>query len=153
MKRIIFALLFLISACILQAQNYQVYTVKGEVTVKNGASKEAVEPGMILTQSSILDIPADARIVVLLESKKELHTIKGPAADQLGNIITSESHSTQQLTESYLAFIKQKITDTGASKDKNFKQSAGTSYREADSLLIQQLIPADTSATSNRKKE
>ncbi len=150
MKRIVILFLLLLPA-VSFAQDFQVYSVKGAVTVKNGASPESVTPGMTLKANSLLDIPADARIVVLLESKKELHTLKGPAVDQVGNLVKKEGHSTQQLTESYLAFIKQKMTDSGSQKDRNYKQSAGTSYRETDSLLMQVLVPIQESVDSTKK--
>ena len=89
MKRIVILLVLLLPA-VSFAQDFQVYSVKGAVTVKNGASPEAVTPGMTLKANSLLDIPADARIVVLLESKKELHTLKGPAVDQVGNLVKKE---------------------------------------------------------------
>ena len=150
MKRIVVLLLLLVPA-VCFAQEFQVYSVKGAVAVKNGASPDAVIPGIALKSNSVIDIPADARLVVLLESKKELHILKGPAVDQVGNLVKKEGHSTQHLTESYLAFIKQKITDSGSLKDRNYKQSAGVSYRETDSLLMQVLVPVQESADSTKR--
>lgn len=132
------------------AQEFRVYTVKGSVTVKKGNGQENVVPGMILNSSDVLTLSVDGRLVVLSETDKALHTIKNPSTDYLGTLMKKEGNTTQRLTESYLAFIKQKIADSGNPKDKNYKQSAGTSYRETDSMLLQVLVPE--SADTTRKK-
>lgn len=151
MKKYFFVLvcLFLYSLC--YAQDFQVYSSKGEVSVKKGDTVELVGPGMLLKPSSIITIPDGARLVILNEKEKKLLTLKNPTTDQLGNIIKSSEVSSQNLSESYLAFVKQKITDSGNPKDKNFKQTAGTSYRETDSLLVKVLIPNTPSDTTKKK--
>ena len=133
------------------AQDFLVYTAKGEITVKNGDKSDKVVPGMVLQATSVLTIPAEARLVILYEKNKELYTVKNPTTDQLGNLIKKDGNTTQQLTESYLAFIKQKITDSGNPKDKNYKQTAATSYRETDSLLLKVLVP-ETPVDSTKNK-
>lgn len=140
MKYFVFSLLLLSCSFYCAAQDYQVYNVKGNVTVQRGQNQEPVNQGAFLSPTSILTIAEGARIVVLNEAKKELHTIKTPGSGTLSSFIISGNAPTQQLTESYLAFIKQKITDSGAPKDKNYKQSAGTSYRETDSLLMKAIV-------------
>lgn len=148
MKKILLVLFFFTSSLsLLFAQDYLVYTVKGDVVSKDGEKVVKVETGMILGAKTVLVIPAEARLVVFCETSKELSTIKVEATDVLENLVNKQGNTTQQLTESYLAFIKQKITDSGNPQDKNYKQSAGTSYRETDSLLLKTLVhdePVDT---------
>lgn len=148
MKRLLLTLFIILASLgVLSAQDYQVYTVKGDVAFKEGEKVVKVETGMVLGAKTVLVIPADARLVVLCETSKELSTIKVEATDTLENLVKKQGNTTQQLTESYLAFIKQKITDSGNPQDKNYKQSAGTSYRETDSLLLKTLVhdePVDT---------
>lgn len=159
MKKIITTLviIFMCGVFCCYSQDFQVYTSKGNITVKNGDKNELVVPGMILKSTSVITIPSEARLVVLYETNKELYTVKNPTTDQLGNLIKKDGNTMQQLTESYLAFIKQKITDSGNPKDKNYKQSAGTSYRDADSLLLKALVQdekTDTTASGlNSQKE
>ena len=72
-----------------------------------------------------------------------MYTLKNPANRSLGDIIKSEDNATQQLTDSYLTFIKQKITGVNKNQDRNHMQAAGTSYRGEDSLLINVLPPVN----------
>lgn len=150
MRKLISLSAFIFLCIITTAQDFQVYTSKGDITVKNGNTIEKVVPGMILKSTSVITIPEESRLVVLFEKEKQLYTLKNPITEQLGNIIKSNGVTTQQLTESYLAFVKQKITDTGNPKDKNYKQSAGTSYRDADSLLLKVLVPGEAVDTTKK---
>jgi len=138
------------------AQSFQVYTTKGDITVKSNKGLEKVLPGMALNASDIISIPIEGRVVILCEQDKRLYTIKNPATDKLEKLIQTEGNTTQQLTESYLQFVKQKITDSGKPMDKNYKQAAGTSYRDADSLLLKALVPeekADTASVKNNENK
>lgn len=143
MNRIVFVCFALLFSVLAAAQDFQVYTVKGDILVQKDGKQEKVAPGMKLTAGSVLTVPAQARLVVLDESKKELYTVKTAATGELGKLVKTEGTSTQQLTDSYMAFIKQKIMDSGNPKDRNYKQSAGTSYRETDSLMLNILVPAE----------
>ncbi len=140
MKKILIVSLIIFFSCtISRAQDYLVYTVKGDITVNN----EKVVPGCIIKATDNLSIPTDSRLVILNESSKVLYTLKNPANRLLGDIIKSEDNATQQLTDSYLTFIKQKITGVNKNQDRNHMQAAGTSYRGEDSLLINVLPPVN----------
>lgn len=153
MKRFLVTLFILtISLEVLSAQDYQVYTVRGDVAFKEGEKLVKVAPKMVLGAKTVLIIPAESRLVLLCETSKELFTIKVKATGTIENLLKKQGNTTQQLTESYLAFIKQKITDTGNSKEKNYKQSAGTSYRETDSLLLKTLVPQNPIDTTKKDK-
>ena len=127
------------------AQDFLVYTVKGDITVKKGGNIEKVTPGMSLKSIDFVNIPVESRLVVLNESNKELHTIKNASSDQLGRLIGVEGNTKQQLTDSYLSFIKQKIAGVDTQKDKNYMQAAGTSYRDVnDSTMLDILVPTES---------
>ena len=151
MKKVTFILFCLLLPFLAEAQTYQVYSVKGDIVLEQGGKKEKVIPGMKLLAGSVLTIPEQSRLVVLDESKKELYTVKIAANDELGKLIVTNGNTTQQLTDSYMAFIKQKITDSGDPKEKNYKQSAATSYRETDSLLLKILVPKDNTDSTQVK--
>ena len=157
MQRLLFLVVIFFFFCLpCRAQDFQVYTTKGDITVASGHAQEIVVPGMSLSEKSILTIPDGARIVLLSEKDKKLYTIKEAAQAQLGSLIVRESSTTQQLTDSYLTFIRQKISDSGEPKEKNYRQSAGTSFRDADSTLIDVLVregnkSADTTIIKKKK--
>lgn len=88
MKKILLVLFFFTSSLsLLFAQDYLVYTVKGDVVSKDGEKVVKVETGMILGAKTVLVIPAEARLVVFCETSKELSTIKVEATDVLENLV------------------------------------------------------------------
>lgn len=135
--------LFLAPLCV--AQDYLVYTVKGDVSVNNGGKTETVTRGMGLARSSVLTLSEGAKLVILSESENKLYSVKDVTGGKLSDLVKKDAGSAQQLTESYLAYIKKKITDSGDPKDKDYKQAAGTSYRETDSLLVDVIAPQELS--------
>lgn len=143
MKRLIAIItLTLISATFCLAQDILVYTVKGNITITKGNNIEKVVPGMTLKSTDKVNIPAESRLVILNESSKTLHTIKNPGNDKLSNLLNNSNNSKQELTDSYLTFIKEKISGIDNKKDKNYMQAAGTSYRDVnDSTIVNILIP------------
>lgn len=149
MMRILIAfVIFVLNVCVSSAQTYQVYSVKGEIKTAKGVVKQ----GDKLTGNTAITIPGDGRIVLLSESDKKLFTIKDGGKGNLAEIIKKTTTTSQQLTDSYLAFVKKKILGTDET-DKNHMQSAGTSYRETDSLLQNVLIPEEKIDTLKNKVE
>ena len=145
MKKIIIAsLLIFICGSVCSAQDFLVYTVKGDITVYRGSKIEKIVSGMTLKSNDIINIPAESRLVILNESSKELHTIKAASNGQLSKLIVGEGNTKQQLTDSYLSFIKQKITGANSQQDKNYMQAAGTSYRDVDSTISNILVPTES---------
>lgn len=140
MKRIVLTLCVLVTNFICSAQVFQVYTVKGDVYLKKGDNMEKIVSGMLLQSSSAIVIREDGRLVVLSENEKKLYTMKKPQSGTLGALILKNENTPQHLTETYLKFIKQKITESEDGKEKNYKQTAGVSYRDADSLLLKKII-------------
>lgn len=139
MKRSLF-FIFIIAFLSCNAKNYIVYNVKGVVTVNQGVS---VKSGNVLSSSDILSVEKESILILLSEEDKKLYTIKEKCIGKLDDLVNKKECSVKQLADSYLAFIKNKILNTQNSKgkeDKNFMQSAGTVYRETDSISIEQII-------------
>lgn len=139
-KILLFSFIIFFNLTVINARDYLVYTVKGDITVNNN---EKVVPGCTLKSTDKLSIPTDSRLVILDESSKVLYTLKTPSTKTLEEIIKNEGNTTQQLTDSYLTFIKQKITGINKNQDKNHMQAAGTSYRGEDSLLLNVIVPVN----------
>lgn len=144
-KRLIIILIALLACwCSCPAQTYQVYAVKGEVKCNDGQSETIVVVGMLIPSTAKVSVPEGGRLVLLNEADKQLQTIKTASSSSIGELLKQEDVSVQQLTDSYLSYIKSKMTDSGDTKDRNYRQSAGTAYRDPDSLLLQSLFPEDT---------
>ena len=143
-KKLLILTLFIASGLLCSAQTFQVYAVKGEVKCNDGQNETVVAVGMMIPPTAEVTVPEGCRLVVLNEADKQLHTIKTTSSGPITELLKQENVSVQQLTDSYLIYIKSKRTDSGDSKDRNYRQSAGTSYRDPDSLLLQTLFPEDT---------
>ena len=146
-------LVFMISifggSCI--AQNYQIYIVKGEVKFNNGTNETTAVAGMKIQADTKVTVPDGGRLVILDEANMKLQTIKTASSETIAELLKKDDVSVQQLTESYLSYIKSKMTNSGDPKDNNYRQSAGTSYRDPDSLLLQSLFPEDTLKNSTNQ--
>lgn len=151
-KRLIMFLIALLAcwgSC--SAQIFQVYAVKGEVKCNDGQSETMVAVGMMIPPTTEVSVPEGSRLVVLNEADKQLRTIKNAVSGPIAELLKQDNVSVQQLTDSYLSYIKSKMLDSGNPKDSNYRQSAGTSYRDPDSLLLHSLFPKDTLKNSTNQ--
>ena len=145
LKQLIIILIALFAQGILcSAQNVQIYSVKGDVKCSNGQDETVATVGMMIPPTTKVTVSEGGRLVVLNEADKQLHTIKKAVSGIIAELLKQEDVTVQQLTDSYLTYIKSKITDSGAPKDRNYRQSAGTAYRDPDSLLLQSIFNEDT---------
>lgn len=146
MRLLIVLMLFAFNAIIANAQSYQVYSVKGNVKTAKGVVKK----GDRIAGNTAVTVAADCRLVLLCEADKKLYTVKVAGKGTLAELVKSSTTTSQTLTDSYLAFVKKKISGED-NTDKNHMQSAGTSYRETDSLLMNVLIPEEKVDTIKKK--
>ena len=129
------------------AQNYIVYSVKGEIVMNK--TKE-VKPGMSLKADDIIIIGQNSRIVILSEKEKRLYTIKTPGQGSLKQLFEKKENSFRKITDTYIAFLKKKISNADKVADKNYMQSAASSYREDDSTCVDIIISnAERDSTNN----
>ena len=139
-KKFILLFFVIVVGMISWAQTYQVYAVKGEVTCVQGQNTIPVIVGMAINATVYVSISEGGRLVVLNESQKKLCTIKNATSGPIADLVIRKENTVQQLTDSYLAYIKSKMTDDGSPKDRNYRQSAATSYRDPDSILLELLF-------------
>ena len=128
MKKQILLLIAFLCTYPVFSQTYLVYTVKGEVTSKNGNVVSPVRPGDEVSGKAIVTIPADGHLVIVNEADRELYTLK-EGIGALPARIAAGNCRPQAVTASYLAFIREKATSGKKVKDVNYMQLAGTSYR------------------------
>ena len=144
----LFILLFTIlvgNTC--KSQNYIVHTVRGTVTVNK---LQEVKPGMTLQADDNVMVDKDSRIVILSEKEKRLYTINGPGHSSLKQLFGQKDNSFRIITDSYIAFLKTKLTKPDKVVDKNYMQSAASSYREEDSTFVDIIISnAECDSTKN----
>ena len=127
----VFVFLGITTVC---AQKYIVFRVQGDVV----ADKNVVASGDVLTSAMNVVIGPAAELMVIDEENNKIVTIKGEAAGLFSGIITAKSNSFKDVTSKYVSYMKQKLSNKG--KDKDYMQSAGTSYRDLDSIAKKRLL-------------
>ena len=127
---------FLCVVC--QAQQYKVYSVVGQVT----ANGKQIQRGMLIKGNCPIVIAENSKIIVLDERAKEMITLSSPISGQLKDIIGANSNR-KTLSDSYFQYVLKKMTEDDSPRDKNIMQSAATSYRDADSVMINIDYPED----------
>lgn len=130
-----------------KSQNYIVYSVRGIVIVNK--IKE-VKPGMTLLADDKVEVGKNSRIVILSENDKRLYTIKSPGQGSLKEFFTNKDNSFRKITVTYMDYLKKKLSNPNKVDDKNYMQSAASSYREDDSTLVEIIISnAECDSTRN----
>ena len=133
----LFATIFLCVVC--HAQQYKVYSVVGTVTV----NEQQIQRGMLIKSNCQVSISKNSKIIILDESAKEMITFSSPVSGQLKDLIGSNQNR-KKLSNSYFQYILKRMTEGDTPRDKNVMQSAASSYREGDTLVLQTLFPADS---------
>lgn len=129
--------MFIIICLCSNARSYIVYSIKGNVILNQC---DSIKTGSVLSSTDILRIDENAKLIILVEDEKRLYTIDVKCSGKLDELIKRKECSTRQLADSYLAFIKKKIFNSGNVEEKNYMQTAGTVFRETDSTVINAII-------------
>ena len=119
------------------AKDYMVYTTKGTIISKQ---HKVVKVGTIISSKDYIIVEKNSRLVILSEKEKRLYTISSECSGDLEILLKGKECSIRNLADTYLQFIKKKIQNNGNIEDKNYMQSAGTTYRITDSINIITLV-------------
>ncbi len=128
------------------AQSYYVYSVSGKVTENATVKNKNVTPKMALSEVSNITIADGSRIILVNEVKKQMCTIRGAAKGTVKQLLAGKTASVKTVSQQYIALLMKKNTDS-TSKRSAYMQSTATSFRDLDSLLVQQdslAMQADT---------
>ena len=128
----LYIFLLLYSFCVFcYAENYIVYSVKGNVWSNDNVP---VKRGTILSSSDILKIEENSKLVIVTEIEKQMYTIHFKSHGKLEGLLKNQECNKRNLSDAYLSFVKKSIFGTSDVEDKNYMQSAGTAYRKTDSI-------------------
>jgi len=139
MKKIFSTLVLFVLTIVANAQQYKVYSVAGTVTVDG----KAVVAKQVLTSKSVLSISKGGKIILFDSTNNKLTTLKSEGKGNIATLVKMEGNSEKAISGSYLSFITQKMTSEDK-KDNTYMQSAGSAYRDADSLLLDAIVPNDS---------
>lgn len=140
MKQFFLFLTALFFCVVCQAQQYKVYSVVG--TVKTNGKH--IQRGMLIKENCPITISENSKIIVLNENAKEMITLSTPTSGQLKDIIGATPNR-KKLSDSYFQYVLKKMTEDDSPRDKNIMQSAATSYRDADSVMMNICCPEEDS--------
>lgn len=139
MKKICITLICFFMSFIANAQQYKVYSVSGDVS----ADGKAVVAKQTLTSKTILSLGKGGKIVLFDGTNNKLTTLKSEGKGNIATLVKMAGNSEKAISGSYLSFITQKMTSEDK-KDNTYMQSAGSAYRDADSLLLDSIVPNDS---------
>lgn len=135
MKKLLIIMLLLVSATA-YGQTYYVYSVSGKVTENATGKSKSVTPKMTITDVTNLSVADGSRIVLVNEAKKQMYTVRGTAKGTVKQLLAGKSASIKTVSPQYIAVLMKK--SSGATSNRSsYMQSAATSFRDLDSLLIQ----------------
>lgn len=134
MKHFLFIILLVLFTVSASAQRYQVYTVSGKVTTSVGGKTKSVTPKMSLTAATTLTVADASRIVLINELAKQMCTIKGAAKGTVKQLLGGKTASVKTVSPQYIAVLMKK--SSGNTSRSAYMQSAATSYRDLDSLFV-----------------
>lgn len=135
MKQLLIIMLLFVSVAA-YGQTYYVYSVSGKVTESATGKSKSVTPKMTITDATNLSITDGSRIVLVNEAKKQMCTVRGAAKGTVKQLLAGKSASIKTVSPQYIAVLMKK--SSGATSNRSaYMQSAATSFRDLDSLLIQ----------------
>lgn len=139
MRKFFITLVLFVLTIVANAQQYKVYSVTGTVTVDG----KSVVAKQVLTSKSVLSISKGGKIILFDGTNNKLTTLKSEGKGNIATLVKMAGNSEKAISGSYLSFITQKMTSEDK-KDNTYMQSAGSAYRDADSLLLDAIIPNDS---------
>ena len=139
MKKYLITMVLFMVTFVVNAQQYKVYSVTGPVTIDG----KAVKSKQVLSAKDVLSISKGGKIILFDSANKKLTTLKSEGKGVVASLVKMAGNSEKVISGSYLSFITQKMTSEDK-KDNTYMQSAGSAYRDADSLLLDAIVPNDS---------
>lgn len=133
-KLLILIVCFFLPVSVVVAQNYIVFRTNGHVVI----NEKQVNAGDAITSQTELCIDKDCELMLIDEENNKMVTIKGPVDGKIIDVLKTTKVSLKDITSKYVSYMKQKLNNKN--NDKNYMQSAGTSYRETDSIAKTNLL-------------
>lgn len=120
------------------AQNYDVYSVRGDVKCIEGRIKKSLKLREKITETQVISIPSSGMIMLLDADNKKLYTINKPYTGTVKNLIESNNVSVKLLSNQYLKYLLSQLKGKNSiTTESTHMQHTASAYREADSLLIE----------------
>lgn len=113
MKRILWALLLVLTANVAEAQRYIVYSMKGKVEEVKASKTRNLNLRDAVSPSTVLNVPVDGCVILFDETNARQYTLKTPGRATVADMIGDKKNSVSKLTGDYLSFVREQIAKGG----------------------------------------
>ncbi len=125
MRHSLFTIAFFLFLGGVNAQNYVVTSITGEVMYEGEKGvKTEVKLRQKLSPQQILSLSYKAQIELLEEKNKKKYILKVPGRGALGEMLKDRGNTVLQLTEDYLAYMKTRLKGKGELTSKRHSDPA-----------------------------
>jgi len=126
----------IIGALTASAQHYEVYRVRGEVSLVVKQNATPLAKHQVLTPADILSLAYRSELKLIERQSREMITLKGQCAGSLATLISQQADARQKMTPEYFNFVISNLKGEGYNEGMQAGKST-TIYRDdADSLFI-----------------
>ena len=109
MKKNLILLLLSCMTTAVSAQKFVVYTMIGKPTVSQGNGTRQLKLRDQLTLSSIINIPADAKVELFDEANRKQYILKSPGRASVSALIKDNRNNVITLTDRYFRYILSQV--------------------------------------------
>lgn len=109
MRKFIILIFMSCIASAIQAQRFVVYTLIGKPTLSQGKVTRQLKLREELTPSSVINIPADAKIELFDEANRKQYILKTPGRATLATFIKDNRNNVVTLTDRYFRYILSQV--------------------------------------------
>lgn len=109
MRKFIILIFMSCIASAIQAQRFVVYTLIGKPTLSQGKVTRQLKLREELTPSSVINIPADAKIELFDEANRKQYILKTPGRATVATFIKDNRNNVVTLTDRYFRYILSQV--------------------------------------------
>lgn len=141
--RLLMMAFFLMSATMVSAADYLVYSVVGTAKIYEGAKTVSLNARKTLTTASKLVIGKESAVTVLDEKNSKMYSFTTEGTNTVGNLLKA-AKAPKNLSKQYLSYMVKQLfskESKNLSHPSSYMQATATSYRATarDSFLLNRL--------------
>lgn len=152
-------MLMILPLITVSAQQYTVYSVAGDVFVKENGREVRLKPRKTITAGTVLRIENESAVTVLDERNSKMFSMTETGTSTAGKLIAGKKSSAKNLSKQYMGYLVKQLFASGSkqmSHPDTYMQSTATAYRSEafDSLMLRSVAAAIAEcATGNGNAE
>lgn len=142
-KTLITLLLLILALPNVNAQEYYVYSVIGDVKEVKGKIASELTVRQTLTPQSVISVGKSSNLVIIDPVNSKQHTISDHGTTTLARFLNKSASTTKELTKMYLSYIMKQIRGKGVlTSQRAINEVGGAIERDVeDSLFVDFELP------------